>query len=173
MKNRVIITVLLLVAILAVGCSNKQQDTTAEPEVCNITEALDNVLTVEVYSDGECTELLTTSDNYKELALIIQDNDSKAHIIDGGWSVEMNNSIDYAKYSADENCKVYILNFSKPLCLKYSDYTASDEYVIGMFIVPDKKYIGVIYKMDSASPVGYATLANLEENVFDSICSTQ
>lgn len=168
MKQKGVIGVLIIVLVLITGCSSVKNDE-KEPKPISISDALDEVMTVEVYSEGKCSELLTTSEEFKQLESIIEKNESKLNLIDGGWTIDMKDSIDYAKYSLDKECKTYIINFKEPLYLNYSNYASSGNTVIGMFLIPEQGYIGAIYKVDAESKIDYATLMNAEEDIFSEV----
>ncbi len=165
MKKRYCVYLILTMIIMMItGCDSMNQN--SENDDVAIDSALDLISTIELYSEGNCKELLKSSDKFVELANIIKKNESEVQIIDGGWSVEMASSIDYSKYSKDEVCTVFIINFEKPIYLRYGDYDSNDDTVIGMFIVPEKEYIGLVIKLNDNTQISYVTLMNSKKNIF-------
>lgn len=172
MKRYLYLIIFVLSIAIFSGCSlnNKKSDIDETKKImhCDVK----NISSIDVYSNGEKANITIDSDVFIKIMDIINENENKAKIIDGGMSMDMFEvgNGNYEKLSEKNSGDIYIINFSKCQNIKYSDYDSKGEKVSAIFVVPDENYFGtVIYDKDKQEIKGYATFMNLNMDLFENL----
>lgn len=164
MKKSIILLLLVLFVFGVSGCS--KSSASGISVIMNVST--DEIESIDLYANGERSELSKDSEDFVKLLKLIQDNENKSGIIDGGIGIDMSEAQaeDYGEFSQKENARVYVVNFTTKQNVKYNDYTNDSDDITGVFVVPEKNYFGYIIQSPDTGNITYSTFMSEDGNMF-------
>lgn len=160
--------IIICIAIIFTACNSKQTSTPDDATFMNVSTNC--ISKVELYENGTLSSLSFESSTYNKLIEIINSHEDDMNLIDGGLSMELEEFGNYKEYSSDISGDVYVLKFNKNQHIVYSDYDTKKTNTTSIIVVPNQNFIcAEICDEKTNEIIGYATLTNLEKDIFEAL----
>lgn len=172
-KRKFYLFVVLICTLIFIGCEKKSDTNESEKDVATIMNVpINNISTIELYSKGKLTTISADSEEFLELAKIIDEAEDKGKDSVGGADLTDSSFIiptgtTYAEYTKNEACRVYIVKFKEKQAVTYGDYSSKQPNEDGVFIIPEKNMFGIIINDEDGKPNSYETFMDVDRDIFE------
>ncbi len=164
--KKIIVLLEIMLMLVFVGCSqnesDKKADETEKLSVMNIP--FEEVSEIELYSMGEKTSISLDSEVAKNILVAIEESEGQSGMLD--LLLELKG--DYEAFSKKKMCDVYLFKFKENQSIDYANCSV-EENVSGVFVIPNENLWGPEIQVEGQDYPGYASISNLEEDVFGDI----